>query len=74
MCKPAVYVYDKFNRKNNLKIQYNNSSYFTKLIPHFNAENSWDFYSNNGKVIVDNETYDYLYYAIKVTNFKHNLN
>ena len=73
MCKPAVYIYDKNARKNSLNLSFEKSSYFTKIIPEFSSKNTWNFVWKNWKVEVKNKNYDYLYYAIKVGNYKHNL-
>ncbi len=73
MCKPAVYIYDKNFRKNSLNLSFEKSSYFTKIIPEFSSKNTWDFVWKNWKVKVENKIYDYLYYAIKVGNYRHNL-
>ncbi|MGB2111253.1 MAG: hypothetical protein ACPHY8_05460 [Patescibacteria group bacterium] len=47
-------------------------SQFTKLIPEFQKENTWNFSTKNNKIYFENESYDYLYYAIKVPNYTHN--
>ena len=72
MCKPAVYIYD--NKQNSLNLTYNEWAYFTKLIPEFNINSWWNYKANNWKVEVNNDKFDYLYYAIKVPNYKHNKN
>ncbi len=74
MCKPAVYIYDKNKSENTLSIDYENGSYFTKVIPDFTSKDSWKFTWNNWDVEVKGESYDYLYYAIMVKWYEHNEN
>ena len=73
LCKPAVYVYDIHKRKNSLTLPAQKWDYFTKLIPDFSYENTWEFQStDNGSVEIESESYDYLYYAIKTQDYRHN--
>ncbi len=72
MCKPAIYVYDKKNRFHKITIDAVKWSKFVHLEPNFNI-NNWRIYkSKNWKVIVNNQDYDYLYYAIMVPNYVFN--
>ena len=67
MCKPVVYYYSKQNENNTLTLNLKKNDYFTKLIPNFNEKNTWNFESNTGKIKVENQKYDYLYYSLVTT-------
>ncbi len=72
MCKPLVYIYGADNKKMSLKVETNKEAQFTKLIPEFQKENTWEFMANNNKVHFKKDSYDYLYYAVKVPNYTTN--
>lgn len=72
MCKPVVYYYWKNNEENSLRLNLKKWDEFTKLIPELDENNSWNFKINNSKIEVNNKLYDYLYYSIITTNYKHN--
>jgi len=38
--------------------------FFTKIIPEFSSNNSWDFLADNGKIQVKDKKFDYLYYSL----------
>lgn len=72
-CKPAIYSYDKDNQENSVTIGFNPFGWeFTHLDPVFNILNWWKFRSDNGKVVVNDWTYDYLYYAARVGKYQFN--
>jgi len=64
MCKPVVYYYSDKDEENYLTLIPKKYDYFTHLIPAFNKENTWKFQSQNKKIKVGEETYDYLYYSM----------
>lgn len=72
MCKPVVYYYSKNKEKNTLTLNLKKWDYFTKLIPELDINSSWNFASEDDKVIVDNKKYDYLYYSLVTTGYNHN--
>lgn len=72
MCKPVVYYYSKDNEANSLTLNTKKWDYFTKIIPDFTSNNTWEFISNNSKIEVDWKKYDYLYYSLLTTWYKHN--
>ena len=72
LCKPLVYIYGKDNTNMSLNIETPKYSEFTKLIPEFQEKNTWNFRANNNSVHFWNDSYDYLYYAVKVPNYSHN--
>ena len=74
MCKPVVYYYSPTTEQNTLTFQLHRNDFYTTLIPDFNRGNGWDFTWKNGKVIVDDTTYDYLYYSIMSSHYEHNEN
>lgn len=77
LCKPLVYVYDSLNRFNSLTVSFPHGWTFTKIIPDFTSNTSWDFTSDVHSVInVPKETsnYGYLYYSAKVPNYTYNTN
>jgi hypothetical protein len=78
LCKPAIYVYTPTPQNQSVEIQpANASSYFTKIIPNFDAKNTWNYTTNPNKwniIWTDKNTYDYLYYSIKVPNYEFNTN
>lgn len=72
MCKPVVYYYSKDNSSNSLTLNLKKKDYFTKLIPELDKNNTWDFDSQSGKIIVENKKYDYLYYSLVTVWYEHN--
>ena len=74
MCKPLVYIYGKDTENMSLKLNTIKDWEFTKLIPEFQEKNTWNFSTKNNKVHFGNQSYDYLYYAIKVPEYTHNQN
>lgn len=72
MCKPVVYYYSTKNENNVLKLDLKKWDYFTKLIPNLDKNSSWNFKSSNWKIIVDNKSYDYLYYSLITIWYKSN--
>ncbi len=73
LCKPAVYIYDIHERKNSLTLPIQQWDYFTKLIPEFSNKQTWNFQStNHWSVKMNSQSYDYLYYALKTQDYKHN--
>ncbi len=74
MCKPLVYIYGKDSENMSLKLDTIKDWEFTKLIPEFQEKNTWNFSTKDNKVHFEDQSYDYLYYAIKVPNYIHNQN
>lgn len=72
MCKPAIYVYDEKNRNHKVSVEFEDIGHFTHLEPELNIKNGWEYQTKNGKVVVDGESFDYLYYAATVNNYKFN--
>jgi len=72
MCKPAIYVYDKQNRNHEVQIKMPKNGFFTHLEPNLNILNWRKYKAKDGKVIVDWQDFDYLYYAVKVPNYTFN--
>lgn len=72
MCKPVVYYYSKFNENNKLTLNLKKWDYFTKLIPELDNKSSWNFKSDNWKIIIENKKYDYLYYSLITLWYEHN--
>lgn len=68
--KPAIYVYDKFNRDNQVIVT--NSWMITYLKPDYNIKSWWDFETLDWKVIVNWINYDYLRYELEVGNYLYN--
>ena len=71
LCKPAIYTYN-WNGENKVNLTLPQWWYYTKLIPEFNITSGWEYVSKNNKVIFGNKQYPYLYYAVKVKNYKFN--
>ncbi len=72
-CKPVVYTYDNNSSQNSLSITLPQGGIFTKLIPNFSHENTWNFKTDNQSQIVSgNQNLDYLYYSVKVPNYTFN--
>ena len=74
MCKPVVYYYSKDNSPNSLTLDLKEKDYLTKLIPELDKNNTWNFNSQSGKIIVENKKYDYLYYSLVTVWYEHNKN
>ncbi len=72
MCKPVVYYYSDKDEENYLTLIPKKYDYFTHLIPAFNKENTWKFQSQNKKIKVEENTYDYLYYSMITAWYEHN--
>jgi len=72
MCKPAIYFYWMDWENNKLIINLPQWGYFTKLIPQFNIGSGWKFDVKDNKVMFGENKYNYLYYAVKVYNYKFN--
>lgn len=75
LCKPLVYIYDIFSRKNRLSIWFPQWGNFTKIIPDFSGKQSWDFHSDSqGVIMVENKTqpFEYLYYSARVPDYLYN--
>ena len=76
LCKPLVYVYDVKNRENSLSISLPFGWKFTKIIPDFSYENTWNFQADETSHIQmrndDTKNYSYLYYSVKVSNYTYN--
>lgn len=72
MCKPLVYYYSKNKENNKLTLNLNAWDYFTKIIPNFSSNNTWDFVSENWKINVLWNNYDYLYYSLLTIWYKPN--
>ena len=77
LCKPLVYVYDRFSRPNSLTVLFPQGWVFTKILPGFSRDTTWDFSADRySSVQVQNEksSNDYLYYSAKVPNYIYNQN
>lgn len=72
MCKPVVYYYSDQKEENKLTLNLKKWDYFTKLIPDLDNNNSWNFLSNNWKIVVEDKEYDYLYYSLVSLGYNHN--
>lgn len=75
LCKPLVYIYDIFSRKNALSVGFPRGGNFTKLIPAFSESQTWNFHSNaQGKILVKNvsKPAEYLYYSARVPDYAYN--
>ncbi len=72
-CKPVIYTYDNLKRKNSVKITLPESSKFTKVIPDFSRQTSWDFKTDGeSNIFVNGEIYPYLYYSTLWKNYENN--
>ena len=74
LCKPLVYYYSKNPEKNSLTLNLKQKDFFTKIIPEFSSNNSWDFLADNGKIQVKDKKFDYLYYSLVNFWYEHNAN
>ena len=77
LCKPLVYVYDKLSRPNSLTVWFPQGWVFTKILPGFSRDTTWDFSADRySSVQVQNEasSHEYLYYSAKVPNYAYNQN
>ena len=70
LCKPAIYDYSLLkNQVVTLHPPF--GAQFTKLIPDFTENLGWKYTSlSNGSVFVDQQKYPYLYYSIKVPEYR----
>lgn len=68
--KPVIYVYDKYNRDNEVTLI--TKGQFTFLDPYFNQKMWWNFQTHDGKVIVEGQSFDYLRYKVTVKNYSYN--
>ncbi|RJQ35907.1 hypothetical protein C4559_06115 [Candidatus Microgenomates bacterium] len=63
-CKPAIYLYPEEKTKVNVKV--NTKGFFTYTDPLY-PQNGWDATAYpDGKIIVGNKNYEYLYYESKI--------
>ena len=73
LCKPLVYIYSSQPENNQLTVSLPKGWYFSKLIPHFTHEKSWDFMSDaSWNIDVLGKKYEYLYYSAKVPWYEWN--
>lgn len=71
--KPVIYVYDSQNRKNTLNVELVDWWRFKHVEPQFTTWASWDFVSDEySNIIIDNETYPYMYYTSTAPWYKLN--
>lgn len=75
LCKPLVYIYDREQRANSLKVDFPHGGNFTKILPGFTHGQTWNFRANSeGIVTVENlsNPFGYLYYSARVPDYVYN--
>lgn len=71
LCKPVVYIYDQDPALNRLTVDLPKGGMYTKLIPEFGWDTTWEFQSNpTGNISVDHAHYPYLYYSARVPDYQ----